>query len=153
MLDPLVLLVEDDRDTRDMYAIFLASAGFRVVEAANGVAALEAAGHQRPDIVVTDLAMPLMDGFRLTSELRAQPATRSVPVIAVTGHGVPNTPDLARDAGCCCLFTKPLLPDALVDAIRSMLEVRPRDCIPCGSCRECPAGALLHRDAPAPSGS
>ena len=126
MRDPLVLLVEDDPDTREMYATFLGSVGYRVLQAANGVAALDVAKRQCPDIVVTDLAMPVMDGFRLTRELRASSTTCSVPVIAVTGHGVPTTPRLAREAGCCCLFTKPFLPDSLLDAVRSMLDACPR---------------------------
>jgi two-component system cell cycle response regulator DivK len=143
MLDPLVLLVEDDPDTREMYAMFLGSVGYRVVQAANGIAALDVTKRQCPDIVITDLAMPVMDGFHLTRELRARSTTRSVPIIAVTGHGVPTTPHLAREAGCCCLFTKPFLPDSLLDAVRSMLEVCQGTCVPGSSRRGCPARPSL----------
>ncbi len=142
MVDPLVLLVEDDPDTREMYATFLGSGGCRVVQAADGRAALDAIGHHSPDIVITDLAMPVMDGFCLTRELRARPGTRSVPIIAVTGHGVPNTPRMAREAGCCCLFTKPFLPDSLLDAVRSMLDVCPRACVPGEAPERCPIVAV-----------
>ncbi len=130
MFDPLVLLVEDDPDTREMYAMFLGSFGYRVLQADNGLAALDASQSHCPDIVITDLAMPVMDGFELTRNLRARPATSSVPIIAVTGHGVPATPRLAREAGCCCLFTKPFLPDSLLDAVRSMLDSCPHSCLP-----------------------
>lgn len=143
MFDPLVLLVEDDPDTREMYATFLISVGYRVAQAANGVAALDVARRQCPDIVITDLAMPLMDGFHLTRELRARSATRSVPIIAVTGQGVPSTPALACEAGCCCLFTKPFVPDCLLDAIRSMLDACPHTCMPDAPRRACPAGPPL----------
>lgn len=143
MPDPLVLLVEDDSDTRDLYATFLRFVGYRVRPASNGAAALEAVGDGCPDIVVTDLAMPVMDGFDLTRELRAQPATRSVPIIAVTGHGVPATPRRAMEAGCCCLFTKPFPPDALLDAVRSMLDTCPRACSPACVPRVCAAGPPL----------
>ncbi len=139
LVDPLVLLVEDDPDTREMYATVLISVGYRVIQAANGVAALDVATRQSPDIVITDLAMPAMDGFGLTRELRARSATRSVPIIAVTGHGVPATPDLARQAGCCCLFTKPFLPDSLLEAIRSMLEACPGTCPSDAPRHACPA--------------
>ncbi len=125
---PLVLLAEDDRDTREMYATFLHAMGYCVLQAADGLAALSAARGRCPDIVVTDIAMPVMDGYGLTRELRADPATRSVPIIAVTGHGVPATPRLAQEAGCCCLFTKPFLPDQLVDAMQAMLSGCPRNC-------------------------
>ncbi len=130
MTDRLILLVEDDCDTREMYAMFLGSMGYRVVEADNGIKALDAVRGRCPDIVITDLAMPVMDGFHLTRELRAQTPTRSVPIIAVTGHGVAATPTMARDAGCCKLFTKPFLPDELLDAVRLMLDNCPRNCPP-----------------------
>ncbi len=138
MADSVVLLVEDDPDTREMYAVFLASVGYRVVEAANGKAGLDAARRHSPDIVVTDLAMPVMDGLGLTRALRADDAMRSVPIIAVTGHHVPGTPRLAREAGCCCLFMKPFLPDSLLDVVRSMLDGCPRACEPGGSPTCCP---------------
>ncbi len=139
MLDSVVLLVEDDADTREMYAVFLTSVGYHVVQAANGQAGFDAARHHLPDIVITDLAMPVMDGFGLTRELRAYDPTRSIPIIAVTGHHVPGTPDRAHEAGCCCLFTKPFLPDSLLDAVRSMLDACPGTCAPGGSRRRCPA--------------
>ncbi len=139
MLEPLVLLVEDDPDTREMYATFLGSVGYRVSQAANGVAALDLATENCPDIVITDLAMPVMDGFDLTRRLRTRPATQSVPIIAVTGHGVPSTPHRAREAGCCCLFTKPFLPDSLLDAVRAMLDCCPGTCPPNSTRDRCPA--------------
>ncbi len=134
MPDPLVLLVEDDSDTREMYATFLDAMGYRVQEAADGFAALQAASRQRPDIVITDLAMPVMDGFHLMRQLRADASTSTVPIIAVTGHGVTATPLLAHEAGCCRLFTKPFLPDALLEAVQTMLGACPPRCDPasCG---------------------
>jgi two-component system cell cycle response regulator DivK len=143
MRDPLVLLVEDDSDTREMYATVLRCVGYRVLSAANGVAALDAVKDARPDIVVTDLAMPVMDGFGLTRELRADPATRSVPIIAVTGQGVPSTPRMALDAGCCSLYLKPFAPDALIDAVRSLLDACPRACSPARAGNLCPAESAL----------
>ncbi len=134
MPDPLILLVEDDSDTREMYATFLEAMGYRVHEAADGFAALKAATCQRPDIVITDLAMPVMDGFHLTRQLRAHEATCSVPIIAVTGHGVTATPVLAQQAGCCRLFNKPFLPDELLAAVQAMLATCQPRCEPasCG---------------------
>jgi CheY-like chemotaxis protein len=82
--------------------------------------------------------MPVMDGFELTRKLRAAPATRSVPIIAVTGHAVVATPVLAAEAGCCRLFTKPFLPDDLLDAVCSVLAECPRCCSASEAC-PCPA--------------
>ncbi len=153
MSDPLVLLVEDDPDTREMYATFLEAMGYRVQEAADGFAALKAATGQRPDLVITDLAMPVMDGFHLTRQLRAHETTGSVPIIAVTGHGVTATPVLAREAGCCRLFNKPFLPDELLEAVRGMLATCPRRCEPasCGmrvTCAVPPAPAAAAHATP-----
>ena len=83
---PVVLLVEDDQDGRRMYADWLKNAGFRVDEAHNGLQALERALDSRPQIVVTDLNIPGIDGFELTRRLRQDSRTRDVPVIAVTGY-------------------------------------------------------------------
>lgn len=118
---PLVLLVEDDRDTREMYSEYLSYSGLRVAEAPTGFRALERAREQTPDVVVTDIAMPGMDGLELSRRLRASPPTRDVPIIAVSG----NPTDRARDAGCDLMLEKPCTPDELLHAIANVLD-KPR---------------------------
>lgn len=118
---PLVLLVEDDRDTREMYGTFLSYSGVRVAEAADGVRGLERAHEQRPDVVVTDIAMPVMDGLEFSRKLRAEVQTRDVPIIAVTGQGVSAK---AREAGCNLVLDKPCTPDMLLHAIKDVLGRR-----------------------------
>jgi CheY-like chemotaxis protein len=108
---PLVLLVEDDRDTREMYSEYLSYSGLRVTEAPSGRSALERVRDERPDVVVTDLAMPGMDGLELSRRLRAEDPTRDVPIIAVTG----NPTERAREAGCDVMLEKPCTPDQLLD--------------------------------------
>lgn len=117
---PLVLLVEDDRDTREMYSEYLSYSGLRVTEAPSGRSALERVREQTPDIVVTDLAMPGMDGLELSRRLRAEPPTRDVPIIAVTG----NPTERAREAGCDVMLEKPCTPDALLKVIEHVLETK-----------------------------
>jgi two-component system cell cycle response regulator DivK len=118
---PLVLLVEDDRDTREMYSEFLSHSGFRVAEAPSGRRALESAREQCPDVVVTDIAMPGMDGLELSRQLRACPPTRDVPIIAVSG----NAAERAREAGLDAVLEKPCAPDYLVHVIEGVLD-KPR---------------------------
>ncbi len=118
---PLVLLVEDDRDTREMYSEYLTYSGLRVTEASSGRGALERASEQTPDVVVTDIAMPEMDGLELSRRLRASPPTRHVPIIAVSGNATPR----ARDAGCDVVVEKPCTPDRLLHIIEDVLD-RPR---------------------------
>jgi two-component system cell cycle response regulator DivK len=124
---PTVLLVEDDQDGRRMYAEWLTAAGFRVSEAHNGLQALERALESVPDVVVTDLNIPGIDGFELTRRLKQDPRTRDIPVLAVTGYAAfAADPDRARRAGCDIVLLKPCSPDDLEGAIRSLIRERSR---------------------------
>src|SRR3954447_11555488 len=121
-LDPLVLLVEDDRSTRAMYRDYLTQCGFRIVDAHNGFQALEKARLLKPQAVVTDLAVPGMDGFEFCRALRQSPATRSIPVIAVTGHSeYLDDPLRLMQAGIRQVLTKPCPPDVLAGELRRLL--------------------------------
>jgi len=122
-----VLLVEDDQDGRRMYVEWLTGAGFRVSQAHNGLQALERALDLLPDVVVTDLNIPGIDGFELTRRLKHDPRTRDIPVIAVTGYAAfAADPDRAHRAGCDVVLPKPCSPDDLESAIRSLIGERSR---------------------------
>ena len=124
---PIVLLVEDDQDGRRMYADWLTEAGFRVDQAHNGLQALERALDSRPQVVVTDLNIPGIDGFELTRRLKHDPRTRDVPVVAVTGYAAfASDPDRARRAGCDAVLSKPCSPEDLEAAIRGLIRERSR---------------------------
>ena len=113
-----VLLVDDDRDTREMYSEYLSYSGLRVTEASSGRRALESAARHRPDIVVTDIAMPDMDGLELSRRLRAGRATRNVPIITVSGQVTEPT----HHAGLNAVLAKPCGPDRLLHAIEDVLR-------------------------------
>lgn len=119
---PLVLVVEDYQDAREMYAAYLQFSGYGVAEAANGVEAVEKAQELLPDIVLMDLALPRMDGWEATRRLKADPRTRHIPVVALTGHALAGHAEGAREAGCDAFVTKPCLPDALVAEIKRLLD-------------------------------
>ena len=122
-----VLLVEDDLDGRRLYAQWLTGAGFQVQEAHNGLQALERAFDARPDVVVTDLHIPGIDGFELTRRLKQDPRTRDVPVLAVTGYvAFASDPARALRAGCDAVLPKPYSPEDLEAAIRNLIEERSR---------------------------
>ena len=117
-----VVLVEDNPDLREMFAIAFELAGFEVRRACSGVEALSQIVADCPDILVTDLAMPGLDGFALIRRLRRRAETRRLPVLAVTGQGYTNIAErIARCGGCSCV-TKPCLPDELVGRARGLLE-------------------------------
>jgi len=118
---PLVLVVDDFQDNREMYAEYLAYCGFRVIEAKNGKEAIEQAFAQSPNVIIMDLSLPVMDGWEATRRLKADGRTRSIPVIALTGHALCGHSKGALDAGCDAFVAKPCLPDQLVLEIKRML--------------------------------
>jgi CheY-like chemotaxis protein len=117
---PVVLLVEDHRDTRQMYAEFLA-AFFTVVQAADGEEALRLVKERPPDLIITDLSLPGIDGFELITRIRSDPKTRRVPVISLSGYGGYTHQQQALQAGCDRVLEKPCLPDALADVALKLL--------------------------------
>lgn len=118
---PLVLIVEDYDDAREMYAEYLEMSGYRVVEARNGEEALERAFELLPDVILMDLALPRMDGWEATRRLKTDGRTRRIPIVALTGHALTGHAEGAREAGCDAFVTKPCLPEELVEQIRHVL--------------------------------
>lgn len=118
---PLVLVVEDYQDAREMYTAYLQFSGYRVAEATNGLEAIEQARALLPDIILMDLALPKMDGWEATRRLKADDRTRHIPIVALTGHALAGHADGAREAGCDAFVTKPCLPDELVAEIKRAL--------------------------------
>jgi CheY-like chemotaxis protein len=121
---PLVLVVEDYQDAREMYAAYLQFSGYRVAEATNGMEAIDKTVELMPDIVLMDLALPKMDGWEATRRLKMDERTKHIPIVALTGHALAGHAEGARQAGCDAFVTKPCLPDALVSEIERMLAQR-----------------------------
>jgi CheY-like chemotaxis protein len=111
---PLVLVVDDHAEGREVCALMLVRAGFRVVTAINGLDGLVKALSVRPDVIVMDLAMPDLDGFDCTRQLAASSTTREIPVIALTAHATPEARARALAAGFRALVVKPFLPSSLI---------------------------------------
>ena len=118
---PLILVVDDFLDNRQMYAEYLAFSGLRVEEAENGHEALEKAFAMLPDLIVMDLSLPGIDGWEATRRLKADPRTKRIPVIALTGHALAGHSKGAMDAGCDAFITKPCLPERLLEEVRKTL--------------------------------
>jgi len=121
-LDPLVLIVEDDPSTRTLYREYLQHDGFRTVDAHNGHQALEKARELCPNAVLTDLAVPGMDGFEFCRALQQSAATRAIPILAVTGHSeYLDQPDRFTQAGIAHVLIKPCAPDVIAHELRRLL--------------------------------
>lgn len=118
---PLVLVVDDYADAREMYVESLLVLGFRVAEASNGVEAVEKARGLAPDAILMDLSLPGIDGWEATRRIKADPATRHIPIVAMTGHAPGHAADRARQAGCDRLLIKPALPDKVMAEVRQLL--------------------------------
>jgi two-component system cell cycle response regulator DivK len=122
---PRVLLVDDYSDAREMYGEYLEYSGYDVIEAANGIEALQRAVDDKPDIILMDLSLPVMDGWEATRRLKADVRTAGIPVVALTGHALAGISDGARQAGCDSFVTKPCLPEDLVLEIKRVLKSAP----------------------------
>jgi CheY-like chemotaxis protein len=118
---PLVLIVDDYDDNREMYSSYLTFAGMQVAEAVNGKEALAKTTQLMPDLIVMDLSLPGVDGWQATRLIKQDPRTRHILVLALTGHALEGASQGARDAGCDGFLTKPCLPEDLCREILGML--------------------------------
>jgi two-component system cell cycle response regulator DivK len=121
---PLVALVDDNDDNRTMYRKYLEWKGFRVVEATDGLQALEQAAALVPAVIVMDLRLPRLDGWEATRRLKADPVTKHIPVLALSAHAFVTDGAQARAVGCDDYLAKPCLPEDLARAIRSLIKRR-----------------------------
>jgi CheY-like chemotaxis protein len=121
---PVVMLVEDYRDTREMMRYMLERSGCRVVEASNGQEAIELSQQGELDLVLMDLNMPVLDGFTATLRIREYERTRDVPVVALTAFDTAEFRAAAGAVGCCDFVVKPLEPEHLTALITRLLPAR-----------------------------
>jgi len=103
-----VLLVEDNEMNRDMLFRRLQRKGFEVLIALDGEQAIQMTQQHKPALVLMDMSLPVLDGWEATRRLKADPATRNIPVIALTAHALPAERDRALEAGCVAFETKPI---------------------------------------------
>ena len=113
-----ILTVDDSRTMREMLRLALSDAGFRVVQAVDGVHGLEVLSGETPHVIVTDINMPRMDGFGFIEEVRSDPRHRGVPILVLTTESDAEKKSRARMAGATGWIVKPFNPVKLVDAIR-----------------------------------
>ncbi len=120
---PLVLVIEDDKASRRLYADELQRAGFEVAEAHNGLQAEEKASDLQPDAIVTDLGLPGIDGYELCRRLHRSERLGSIPIVAITGRYL-SAPDIerAKREGCQTVLIKPLMAEELVAEVRTALN-------------------------------
>ena len=113
-----ILVVEDQEDNRQILRDLLASAGYEMIEAGDGEQALVEVVRQRPDLILMDIQLPLLDGYEATRRIKADPALKSIPIIVVTSYALSGDEEKARAAGCDAYVAKPYSPRALLAKIR-----------------------------------
>src|SRR5215469_2454685 len=117
-----ILVVEDDEDSRRILRDLLASADYHILEAEDGQQGIALAAAQRPDLILMDIQLPLVDGYEATRRLKADPELRAIPIIVVTSQGLSDGEDKARAAGCDSYITKPYSPRQLFAMINEQLR-------------------------------
>ncbi len=116
-----ILVVEDQEDNRIILRDLLASAGYDVIEALNGRDGVGLAESEKPDLILMDIQLPVMDGYEATRRIKANPALESIPVIAVTSYALSGDEAKAKAAGCDGYVTKPFRPRDLLAKVREFL--------------------------------
>jgi two-component system cell cycle response regulator DivK len=117
-----ILLVEDNEMNRDMLSRRLIRRGYEVVMALDGRQAVEMACGENPDLIIMDMSLPIIDGWEATRQVKAAPATRAIPVIALTAHAMAGDREKAIQAGCDDYDTKPIDLPRLLEKIAMLLE-------------------------------
>jgi len=121
---PKILLVEDNEMNRDMLSRRLIRSGYEVVLAVDGAQGVAMAASDAPDLVLMDMSLPVLDGWEATRRLKSDPATRGLPVIALTAHAMAGDEKKAREAGCDDFDTKPVEYARLLSKIEGLLQKR-----------------------------
>ncbi len=117
-----ILVVEDQPDNRKIIRDVFARTSYEIIETENGEEALAAIAKARPDLILMDIQLPIMDGYTATRRIKADPALRSIPIIAVTSYALSGEEKKAREAGCDDYIPKPYSPRELLAKVRQYLS-------------------------------
>jgi two-component system cell cycle response regulator DivK len=121
---PTILLVEDNELNRDMLSRRLERRGYTVVMAVDGEEGVESAQRTRPDLILMDMSLPVLDGWEATRRLKTDPGTRDIPIIGLSAHAMAGDRERALDAGCDDYDTKPVDLARLLDKISEYLTAK-----------------------------
>jgi len=121
-----ILVVEDQEDLRAILRDFLSASGYSVIEAVDGAESVAKAASQRPDLVLMDIQLPVLDGYDATWQIKALPGLAAIPIIAVSSFAMKGDEEKARASGCNDYVTKPYSPVDLLRLIRRYLRDTPQ---------------------------
>jgi two-component system cell cycle response regulator DivK len=116
-----ILIVEDQADNRRILHDLLSTAGYDIIIAENGQEALEIVPRERPDLILMDIQLPILDGYEATRRIKADPILRAIPIIVITSYALSGDESKAKAAGCDAYVAKPFSPRALLAKVREFL--------------------------------
>ena len=116
-----ILVIEDQPDNRRIIRDLLTSAGYQLIEAEDGEAGVRLAGEHRPDLILMDIQLPVLDGYEATRRIKGDPELRSIPIVVVTSYALSGDDEKARAAGCDAYVAKPFSPRHLLATVRQFL--------------------------------
>ena len=116
-----ILVVEDTEDNRQILRDLLGMAGYDMVEAHDGAEGVAMAAEHRPDLILMDIQMPVMDGYEATRQIKANPELKALPIVAVTSYALSGDEQKTRDAGCDAYIAKPYSPRQMLAKVREIL--------------------------------
>jgi two-component system cell cycle response regulator DivK len=116
-----ILVVEDTEDNRQILRDLLGAAGYTLIEAFDGAEGVAKASEHRPDLILMDIQMPVMDGYEAARRIKADPALRAIPIVAVTSYALSGDEQKARAAGCDSYIAKPYSPRQMLAKVRELI--------------------------------
>jgi two-component system cell cycle response regulator DivK len=116
-----ILVVEDQEDLRGILRDLLAGSGYEMLEAPDGQAGVDKAKAEKPDLILMDIQMPVMDGYDATRQIKADPELKSIPIVAVSSFAMKGDEEKARASGCDHYVTKPYSPIQLLRTVRGFI--------------------------------
>jgi two-component system cell cycle response regulator DivK len=116
-----ILVIEDTEDNRNIVRDLLTSAGYEMIEAVTGEEGVEMAARHKPDLILMDIQLPVIDGYEATRRIKANPELKAIPVIAVTSYALAGDEQKTRDAGCDGYVAKPFSPRQLLAKVREFV--------------------------------
>ncbi len=116
-----ILVVEDTEDNRQILRDLLGMAGYDMVEAHDGAQGVAMAAEHKPDLILMDIQMPVMDGYEATRRIKANPELKAIPIVAVTSYALSGDEQKTRDAGCDAYIAKPYSPRQMLAKVREIL--------------------------------
>ncbi|MBA7576035.1 Polar-differentiation response regulator DivK [subsurface metagenome] len=121
-MDKKILVIEDNEQNRYLFSFILEKNGYQVITARDGLEGITRAREEKPDLILVDIRLPVMDGYEVTRRLRKLPEFKAAPIIAITAYAMKGDEEKTLEAGCDGYITKPIVPEEFIKVVNSYLK-------------------------------